>query len=109
MVVLRAASICGKVVVHVSRADAGITAKIGRFLFSASAKRILEQEKSTIDFDAILDGKILICNFSKGMLGEDTSALFGTTVLTKQVMAILCLIRKKNASSYRMQKPVRRS
>jgi hypothetical protein len=68
---------------------AGITAKIGRFLFSASAKRILEQERSTINFDDILDGKILICNFSKGTLGEDTSALFGTTVLAKLQLASL--------------------
>lgn len=70
--------------------SAGITAKIGRFLFSASAKRILEQEKSTIDFETILDeGKILICNFSKGLLGEDTASLFGTTVLAKLQMASL--------------------
>jgi hypothetical protein len=70
--------------------SAGITAKIGRFLFSASAKRILEQKKSTIDFEDILDsGKILICNFSKGLLGEDTSTLFGTTVLAKLQMAAL--------------------
>jgi len=33
--------------------------------------------------------KILICNFSKGMLGEDTSALFGTTVLAKIQTAAL--------------------
>ncbi|MEO6760801.1 MAG: type IV secretion system DNA-binding domain-containing protein [Candidatus Saccharimonadales bacterium] len=69
---------------------AGITAKIGRFLFSASAKRILEQPKSTIDFDDILASrKILICNVSKGLLGEDTSALFGTTVLAKLQTAAL--------------------
>jgi hypothetical protein len=69
---------------------AGITAKIGRFLFSASARRVLEQEKSTIDFDKILDdGKIFICNFSKGLLGEDTSTLFGTTVLAKLQLASL--------------------
>ncbi len=69
---------------------AGITAKIGRFLFSASAKKILEQEKSTINFDDVLDsGKILICNFSKGLLGEDTSALFGITVLAKLQVASL--------------------
>lgn len=69
---------------------AGITAKIGRFLFSASARRVLEQEKSTIDFDNILDsGKILICNLSKGLLGEDTSTLFGTTVLAKLQLASL--------------------
>jgi len=69
---------------------AGITAKIGRFLFSASARRILEQPKSTIDFDDILNsGKIMICNFSKGLLGEDTSTLFGTTILAKLQMAAL--------------------
>lgn len=75
---------------------AGITAKIGRFLFSASAKRILEQDKSTIDFGDILDsGKILICNFSKGNLGEDTSALFGTTILAKLQVASLRRSRLK--------------
>ncbi len=78
---------------------AGITAKIGRFLFSASAKRILEQEKSTIDFDNILDtGKILICNFSKGLLGEDTSALFGTTILAKLQVAALRRSRQKQVN-----------
>jgi hypothetical protein len=69
---------------------AGITAKIGRFLFSASAKRVLEQPKSTIDFDDIINsGKILICNFSKGLIGEDTSELFGITVLAKLQLASL--------------------
>ena len=74
---------------------AGITAKIGRFLFSASAKRILEQPKSTIDFDEILDGKILICNFSKGLLGEDTSELFGIAILAKIQLASLRRARIK--------------
>jgi hypothetical protein len=68
--------------------SAGITSKVGRFLFSATAKRILEQPKSTIDFDDIINsGKILVCNFSKGLLGEDTSELFGITVLAKLQMA----------------------
>lgn len=63
---------------------AGITAKIGRFLFSASARQVLEQPKSTINFDEIINsGKILICNVSKGLLGEDTSELFGITILAK--------------------------
>jgi hypothetical protein len=78
---------------------AGITAKIGRFLFSASAKRIMEQEKSTIDFDDILNsGKILICNFSKGLLGEDTSTLYGTTVLAKLQVAALRRARQKQTN-----------
>lgn len=62
----------------------GVTAKIGRFLFSPSAKRILEQPTSTISFDEIIDSeKILICNLAEGKLGEDTSQLLGTTILAK--------------------------
>jgi hypothetical protein len=69
---------------------AGITAKIGRFLFSASARRIIEQPESTIDFDDLLQSrKILICNLSKGNLGEDTSELLGSTVLAKLQLATL--------------------
>lgn len=82
---------------------AGITAKIGRFLFSASARRVLEQPKSTINFDSILaDNKILICNFSKGLLGEDTSALFGTTILAKLQTAALrrARIQQDNRTPY---------
>lgn len=74
---------------------AGITAKIGRFLFSASARAMLEQEKSTISFDEILDSKILLCNFSKGRLGEDTSMLFGITILAKLQLAALKRSEKK--------------
>ena len=78
--------------------SAGITAKIGRFLFSASARQILEQPKSTIDFDDIINsGKILICNLSKGLLGEDTSELFGITVLAKLQLASLRRARIKQA------------
>lgn len=77
---------------------AGITSKIGRFLFSASARQILEQPKSTIDFDDIINtGKILICNFSKGMIGEDTSELFGITVLAKLQLASLRRARIKQS------------
>lgn len=77
---------------------AGITAKIGRFLFSASARQILEQPKSTINFDDIINsGKILICNFSKGLLGEDTSELFGITVLAKLQLASLRRARLKQS------------
>lgn len=70
--------------------SAGVTAKIGRFLASASARNILGRPTSTINFDDILSsGKILICNFSKGLLGEDTATLFGTTVLAKLQLAAL--------------------
>ena len=68
----------------------GVTSKIGRFEFSPSTKRVMGRAKSTIDFDNILaTSKILICNFSKGNIGEDTSELFGTAVLAKLQLAAL--------------------
>jgi len=67
-----------------------ITNKIGRFLFSPTAKRILEQEKSSINFDEILSsGKILLCNVSKGRIGEDSSEVFGILIMTKIQLAAL--------------------
>ncbi len=66
----------------------GPISRIERFERSESARRMLGQTKSTIKFDDIVNsGKILICNFSKGRLGEDTSTLFGTTVLAKLQLA----------------------
>jgi hypothetical protein len=47
----------------------------------------LSQPKSTIDFEQILDGKILICNLAKGLVGEDTSELFGISILAKLQLA----------------------
>ncbi|HUD81183.1 MAG TPA: type IV secretory system conjugative DNA transfer family protein [Patescibacteria group bacterium] len=68
--------------------SAGITAKIGRFRSSPSARFVLQQTKSTIDFDDIINsGKILICNFAKGALGEDTSQLFGIATLAMLQLA----------------------
>lgn len=75
-----------------------ITSRIGRFLFSPSAKRILEQPRSTVSFDDILDhGKILICNLSKGRLGEDTSEVLGIMILTKIQLAALKRARVEQA------------
>jgi DNA helicase HerA-like ATPase len=80
-----------------------VTARIGRFLFSPSAKRILEQEKSTINFDDILDSKkILICNLAKGNLGDDTSEVMGIMILNKIQLAALkrARVEQKNRSSF---------
>ncbi len=73
-----------------------ITNKIGRFLFSPTAKRILEQPKSTISFDSIInEGKILLCNLSKGKIGEDNSSVFGVLVMAKIQLAALKRARMK--------------
>jgi hypothetical protein len=73
-----------------------ITNKIGRFLFSPTAKRILEQGKSTINFDSIMNqGKILLCNLSKGKIGEDNSEVFGVLIMAKIQLAALKRARMK--------------
>jgi hypothetical protein len=77
---------------------AGVTAKIGRFQFSASAERILSQPKSTVNFNEILDGKILICNLAKGLIGEDTSELFGISILAKLQLAAYQRVKVKRES-----------
>ena len=67
-----------------------ITNKIGRFLFSPTAKRILGQEKSTINFSEIIDdGKIFLCNLSKGKIGEDNSEVLGVVIMAKLQLAAL--------------------
>ena len=72
----------------------GVTARVGRFLFSPTAKRILEQPRSTISFDDILNSeKILICNLAEGKLGEDTSQLLGTTIIAKLQQAAMRRVR----------------
>jgi len=73
-----------------------ITNKIGRFLFSPTAKRILEQGKSTINFDTIMnEGKIILCNLSKGKVGEDNSSVFGVLIMAKIQLVALKRARMK--------------
>ena len=70
--------------------SSGVNAKLGRFQRSVVSKRILEQTKSTINFDDIIqNNKILICNFAKGHIGEDTSSLLGISVLAKLQLSAL--------------------
>lgn len=65
----------------------GLTHRLDRFEGSEFVKRMLGQARSTISFEDIIDsGKILICNLSSDM-GEDTSTLFGTTILAKLKIA----------------------
>lgn len=66
----------------------GVTAKLGRFQRSLITRRMLEQPKTTVDFKESIDrGKIIVCNFAKGTIGEDTSALLGMVVLVKLQLA----------------------
>ena len=66
----------------------GVTTKLERFDRSESVRRVIEQPKSTINFDDIMnEGKILICNFARGTIGDDTSELFGIAVMAQLQLA----------------------
>ena len=77
--------------------QAGVTSKIGRFIFSTSVKKAFNTVgEDCLDFDALINKKrILICNFSKGLIGEDASRLFSTTVLAKIQLTLLEQVAKK--------------
>lgn len=71
--------------------QAGVTSKIGRFLFSQSVKESFNAtSEECLNFSDILNNRqVLICNFSKGLLGEDASQLFCATVLAQIQLAAL--------------------
>jgi hypothetical protein len=61
-----------------------ITNKLGRFLTTGMTRNILNQTESKLDFETIMnDKKILICNLSKGKIGEDTAYFLGGLLTAK--------------------------
>ena len=79
--------------------QAGVTAKIGRFIFSTSVKKAFNKTaEECLDIPKIInDKKILICNFAKGRLGEDASQLFSASVLAQIQLAVLEQVRTSAA------------
>jgi hypothetical protein len=60
---------------------APLTNKIGEFITDPLSRFILLQKNSTINISEIMDNsKILLVNLSKGNLGEERSAFFGTII-----------------------------
>ncbi len=66
-----------------SEAIAPILNKVGVFSSNVILRNIIGQTESTINLQSILnEKKILICNFSKGLLGEDVSSLLGSMLVS---------------------------
>lgn len=64
--------------------------KVGQFLADPLMRNIVGQRKNKIKFRDVLDSrKILLINLSKGIIGEDNSALLGSLLLTKLQLAAL--------------------
>lgn len=71
-------------------AIAPIQNKVGAFLANPLLNRILTQTKNSFYMRRIMDeGKILLVNLSKGVIGEDTAALLGSLLINKAGLAAL--------------------
>jgi hypothetical protein len=61
-----------------------ITNKVGQFTSSQIIRNIFWQSKSKINFRRLMDeGKIVLINLSKGKIGEDSTNLLGSFVVSK--------------------------
>jgi hypothetical protein len=59
-----------------------VTKKLNRFAASDVARRIFGQPDSTIDLPSIIqDGGILLVDLAAGVIGQETAALIGSTLL----------------------------
>ncbi|NTW61275.1 type IV secretion system DNA-binding domain-containing protein [Candidatus Saccharibacteria bacterium] len=64
--------------------------KVGAFTANPIIRNIIGQPKSTFDIRKIMDeGKILIVNLSKGLIGEDNAAILGAFLVTKIQLAAM--------------------
>jgi hypothetical protein len=73
-----------------TEAIAPIQNKIGKALMVPSLRNMLAQPKSTITLRRLMDdGAIVICNLSKGSLGESTAHLLGALLTTALAQAAL--------------------
>jgi len=63
------------------------TSKFGRFMTNDMMRNIIGQTKSSFDFRDVMDrSKILICNLSKGKIGEINAFLLGMIIVSKIAM-----------------------
>ncbi|MDO8591328.1 MAG: type IV secretion system DNA-binding domain-containing protein [bacterium] len=73
-----------------SEAVAPVLNKVGAFTANPMIRNIVGQPKSTFDIRKIMDeGKILIVNLSRGLMGEDNAGILGSLVVTKIQLAAM--------------------
>jgi Type IV secretory pathway, VirD4 components len=73
-----------------SEAISPVLNKTGLLIASLPLRNIIGQQRRSFNVQEVLDkSKILICNFSKGEIGEDASALLGSMLLTSIQSAAL--------------------
>jgi hypothetical protein len=73
-----------------SEAIAPVLNKVGAFTANPIIRNIVGQPKSTFNIRQIMDeGKILVVNLSKGLIGEDNAGILGSFIVTKVQLAAM--------------------
>jgi hypothetical protein len=73
-----------------AEAVAPVLNKVGAFVANPMIRNIVGQEKSTFNIRELMDnGKILIVNLSRGLVGEDNAAILGALMVTKIQLAAM--------------------
>lgn len=73
-----------------SEAIAPVLNKVGAFTANPVIRNIIGQPRSTFNIRQIMDeGKILIVNLSKGLIGEDNAGILGSFLVTKIQLAAM--------------------
>lgn len=73
-----------------TEAVAPVLNKVGAFTANPIIRNIIGQPTSTFNIRKIMDeGKILIVNLSKGLIGEDNAAILGAFLVTKIQLAAM--------------------
>ncbi len=66
-----------------------VLTKVNRFAGSRAARLVVGQPRSTVDPAAwVREGKVVIVNGAKGVVGEDTAALIGGTLINLVALAV---------------------
>lgn len=75
---------------YTQEATPAIQNKIGQFTGNPLIRNIIGQPKSSFDIREMMDNKkILICNLSKGLVGEVNANLLGSMIITKIYLAAM--------------------
>lgn len=73
-----------------AEAIAPVLNKVGAFTANPVIRNIIGQPKSTFNIREIMDeGKILVVNLSKGLVGEDNASILGAFLVTKIQLAAM--------------------
>lgn len=73
-----------------AEAVAPVLNKVGAFVANPMIRNIVGQQRSTFNIRQIMDeGKILVVNLSRGLVGEDNAAILGALMVTKIQLAAM--------------------